>query len=368
MKPSPYLNGISLQEFFPLLARLGQQIRMPVVALSLKTVGVGRGTDIGIIEFTAVTIGHGGNASQVNLKLAPGVNAAETRASEAGAALNFQSIYDTVSKAFATSLVIGFGTALYDVPVIYGQMVRYGLPIIAARNQIDLRDVWQKQVKAKGGLSNAAKHYGVESKASDALVAARVLEAMLWRHGSEAVLSELQCSLSSYLTPDQVIEAPDPVPPVTPDNQAGKSPRKGTWPRTGSKRTSPGSVSPPSSRQPAKNETLIATLKQAISKVVDRHGLVRPVHLQEIATAMNWNETKTSIVIGTLLTQGKINAKPFVIPEQQALLELHLPHVLKGMKEVKLKPIREAIQQNTGHDVEFIQIRLALKSLNVRLE
>jgi len=367
MKPSPHINGVSLMEFFPLLAKLGQQLRMPVVALSIKTVGVGRCTDIGMVEYTAVSIGHGGNASQYCLKLAPGFSGPDVR-SIGGGAQDFLTIYDAVSKIFATSLVFGYGSALYDVPVIYGQMVRYGLPIISARNQVDLFDVWKKTAKTDSTLSDVAKHYNVEHSTIDALVAARVLETMLWRHGSESILAEIKSSRLSYLTPELVAQAPDPmVVPVTSSQQGTAATQSHL---ASSKKTARRPAAENALREPAssKREPSTEALRQEINKVIDRHGLVRPVHLPEIAAALAWSEAKTSIQIGMLITQGKINAKPFVIPEQQAVLELHLPIVLKSMQEVKLKPIREAIQRTTGHDVEFIQIRLALKTLGVRLE
>jgi hypothetical protein len=362
MKPTAFINGVTLQEFFPLVAKLAQQIRMPVVILSLSTTGTGKCTEVGILNCATISIAASGSVTEHTAKVTPDLEMSGVDAAD------FRAIYDAIARTFSTSLVVGFNTAMYDVPVVYGNMVRFGLPIIAARNQLDLLDVWQKQVSKSGDLKTLAAHYKVDegklhSKSAAAVTAARILEAMLWRHGSESVLAHLQHSLTSYLTPDQVTGAADPL-----QGMGAARIDQGTSQSAGRKNLSPGSVKLDRRNPRHKPDRAIGKLKEEVKKVVSEFGIVRPSHLPAIAAALGWKESKTSIEIGRLLTKGQIDAKPFIIPEQQALLSLHLPDTVVGMDQIKLIPIREAIKARTGHDVEFIQIRLGLKALGIRIE
>lgn len=367
MTPNRFQNGVTLQEFFPLIAKLGQQIRMPVVVLDLKTIGSGSCTEVGIEQCSAITIGQSGSVTEYSSKVSPDLKLLMADAND------FRSIYDSLSRAFTTSLVVGCNTALYDIPAIYGNMLRYGLPIISARTQLDITDIWQQPVSGEDGLKRMAEHYGVEVGKShlvsrNAITSARILEAMLWRHGSETVLKHLQCSLSSYLTPDQVTGSADPIraSTATPGKRSSQAP--GGDRQSAGSLTTPGSTRPNQGAGTAMRASQAAKLKAAVSNVVSQSGTIRDGQLAKIAELMEWSESKTSIEVGRLLTQGRIDSAPFIIDMQQKLLALHLPDALKGMTQIKLKPVREAIMAKTGHDVSYIQIRLGLKAMGVRVE
>lgn len=369
MKPNAFLNGVSIQEFFPLIAKLAQQIKMPAVFIDLKTTGHAPADEIGITECHWLTVAPSGSVTKHSAKVEPDL--AQLHKSTGS---DFRSVYDGLTRSFASALIAGFKTSIIDVPAIYGNMVRYGLPIMAARNQLDIKDIWQKEVRFQCSLDEMAKHYGVDSQSANvrddyALLSARLLEAMLWKHGSDAVLAHLQCTLSSYLTPEQVTGQNDPLQHL--DAEAFDKSSSGPKRKTGSRntgQTSPGSVRPTRRRGQPAGETWLGALKKSIEKIVERSGVVRPIHLAEIAADMDWSEAKTSIEIGRLLTQGRLKADPFVIPEQQELLKLHLRNVLAEQPKVKLKPIKEALLSTTGHEIEYIQIRLGLKAVGIRLE
>lgn len=366
MKPGAFLNGVTIQEFFPLIAKLAQQIKMPVVFLDLKITGEGPSERVGITECHSLTVAPSGSVTKHTAKVDPGLT------QDSASSNDFRSVYDGITRSFASALISGFKTSTLDIPAIYGNMVRYGLPIMAARNQLDIKDVWQKEVRFNGALLDMAAHYGVEhsnGQEETVVLSARILEAMLWRHGVDAVLAHLQCTLSSYLTPDQVTGANDPLQnqDALSFNKVG-APERRTAGRKAQAQTSPGSVRPARQRTTKPAGEWIAELKKAIAKIVDRSGVVRPIHLAEIAADMGWTEAKTSIEIGRLLTQGKLKAEPFLIPEQQEVLKLHIRNILDELPEVKLRPIKDALQERTGHDIEYIQIRLGLKAAGVRLE
>lgn len=358
MKSSAFLNGMTLQDFFPLISKLSQQIRLPVTVLDVVTTGPGNLAEVGLVEVSTITIAPSGSVSAHSTLVDPelpiqqaATKAHGLRAGDLVGAPKFPIVYDSLSRTFSSTLVVGFNSAKSTVPVIYGNKVRYGLPIMSARHQLDIQSVLDGQGKVLPTLGDIAKHYSAtpgtaRRSAGNVLTMARVLENMLWRHGSDAVLACITNSTTSYLTPEEVLGA-------AAVDQAPAAPVKGS---TGSKK--------PARNESAKPAEWIAPLKLAIEKIVSAHGVVRPIHLPEIADAMGWNESRTSIEIGRLLTRGKLNPDPFVIAEQQEILNYHLPFALKEMKDVKLKAVREAIKELTGHDVEYIQIRLALKKLN----
>ncbi|HCF3031029.1 hypothetical protein ACEP6V_21635 [Pseudomonas aeruginosa] len=361
-----FMNGVTLQEFFPLVSRLAQQVRMPVVFVALKTTEPAEVTAMGIIECATVTVGPSGSVTAHSTLVDPepsvqwdSQQVTRAKAPHSAGAPKFPSIYESLSRTFSTSLVIGLDSFEADVPVIYGNMVRYGLPIMAARHQLDLRNVWQSEMKTSAGIEEISKHYQAPkvttSSASElALTFARVCETMLWRHGSDSVLSHLQSSTHSYLTPDMVRSGPGPTvdPAVA---------------RHSTRSTSATSKPSSSRRKPNQDDApWLSDLRKAIEAVIERHGVVRQQHLAEIATQMDWTEAKVSIEIGRLLTRGKLRKEPFAVADDQALLALHLPNVVKkGSKDIKLKAVRDSIKQVTGKDLEYIQIRLGLKALNI---
>ncbi|HCE6622706.1 TPA: hypothetical protein NHO64_005826, partial [Pseudomonas aeruginosa] len=58
-----FMNGVTLQEFFPLVSRLAQQVRMPVVFVALKTTEPAEVTAMGIVECATVTVGPSGSVT-----------------------------------------------------------------------------------------------------------------------------------------------------------------------------------------------------------------------------------------------------------------------------------------------------------------
>lgn len=363
MKSSAFLNGVTLQDFFPLISKLSQQIRLPVTVIGIEVSGGDRLDQIGIVELATITIAPSGSVSSHSTLVMPEVPitaaAVKThglRLGELAGSPKFPIVYDSLSRTFASSLIVGLSADASPVPVIYGNMVRYGLPIMSARHQLDLLSIHEQKGGTPSSLQDLAKHYSVtpgtaRRSPGNVLTMARVLESMLWRHGSDAVLACIKSTTTSYLTPVDVLGnrgGIDGQPEVSQPEAPARKPAV----------------------KPTENATAswIVPLKKAIADVIERHGVVRPVHLKEIAEAMEWTESRTSIDIGRLLTRGKIKPEPFLIAEQQELLKLHLPIILKDLKEVKLKAVREAIKELTGHDVEYIQIRLALKKLGQLLD
>jgi hypothetical protein len=364
MKSLAFMNGVSLQEFFPLIAKLSQQLRLPVTILDITTTGPGPLNEIGLLDVASITVAPSGSVSLHSTTINPEVSI-RAQASKQHAlkttdlqgSPKFPLVYEALSRSFASSLIVTLSKPDQVVPVIYGNKVRYGLPILAARHQLDLIGVLSALGKSNLEIPEIAKHYGVSLGAARRSVGnvhtiARILEAVLWRHGSELVLGKIENSTTSYLTPDDVLG-------VAPAAKGSRAKFKIQSPSTAGKST----TAPTNG-----SAEWIEPLKAAIESVISAHGLVRPIHFIEIAQAMDWSEPKTNIEIGRLLTRGKIRPEPFAIQDEQQMLSLHLPGILKGLSDVKLKAVRDAIKGITGRDVEYIQIRIGLKKLGIKVD
>lgn len=231
---------------------------------------------------------------------------------------------------------------------------------MSSRHQLDLQDVWTGEGHKTAVLEEIAKVYSIAPaaparSAGRALAYARMLEVMLWKHGSDAVLSQLKHTQLSYLTPDMVL---------APNNLLGSPTANATPTKSSHQR--------PKAQQSGKSgqtsQAWIADLKAAVDKVIEENRFVRPSHFEEIADRMGWTTTKVSMELGRLLTQGKLKADPFIVSDDQALLALHLPSIVKDLPVLKLKAVKEKLTEITGKDLEYIQIRLGLKKMGIRLE
>lgn len=364
-----FMNGATLQEFFPLVAKLAQQLRLPVVFLSLDTTGTTDSGEIGLVEVATISVAASGSVASNSTLVDPelpiqplAVKQHGLRAGDVANAPRFASAYESLSKTFSTALVVGLDASTAEVPIIYRNMVRYGLPIMSARHQLDLQDVWTGEGHKPSVLEEIAKVYAVAlaapaRSAGRALAYARLLEIMLWKHGSDAVLAQLKHTQLSYLTPDMVL---------APNNHLASPTANATPTKSSPQR--------PKLQQAGKSgqgaQAWIADLRAAVDKVIEENRVVRPTHHQEIADRMGlgWTATKVSMEIGRLLTQGKLKAEPFLVSDDQALLALHLPSIVSKLPVLKLKAVKEQLTAITGKDLEYIQIRLGLKKLGIRLE
>lgn len=359
MKAENYMQSVTVEDFYALVSRLSQQLRLPVTVLDIASTGASQVLDNGLLQLASITVAPSGSVSLHSTLVNPEVpvtagspKARGIRAQDVLASPKFPMVYDHLTRWFASSLIVGFNSTDDVIPVIYGNKVRYGLPIMSARHHLDLASVWTALGNSPAELAEVAAAYSIPSSngsrpAANVQTIARTLEAMLWRHGSEAVIAKIIEVSSSYLTPEDVLTT-DQRQPSKSVKTSGRG--KSEW---------------PPKKTPA---PWAADLEAAITKTITTHGAVRPSHMAEIAEAMGWQETKASIEIGRLISRGKLKTAPFEIQDDQQLLSLHLPVLLKGSEDVKLKELREAIKSLTDHDLDYIQIRIGLVKLGVQLK
>lgn len=360
-----FMNGTTLQEFFPLVAKLAQQLRLPVVFACLDTTGSTGDGEEGLVEMATITVASSGSVNAHNslidpeLTIQPGAFKVHgLRPGDLAGAPRFPVVYEALSKAFSTSLIIGLSASLTEVPIVYRNMVRYGLPIMSARHQLDLQDIWASEGNQQAGLEEILGTYKVSASnlhrsTGRALACARLLEVMLWKHGSDAVIREIKHTQLSYLTPDMILS------PSTSTTIANARPIKTETAQKGKAQ---------GERRRQEASTWIKQLKEVVADLIEQHRVIRPIHFAQIAERMQWTESKVSIEIGRLLTQGRLQKEPFIVPDDQALLAVHLPPILAEMPEVKLKAVRQRVREITAKELEYIQIRLALKKLGIWID
>ena len=333
--------SVPVNEFFPLLTRLAQELKSPIFVLDCETTGISQTENIGLVEYAALSISMSGAVSMFStlvcpeIQIQPGASKVHgISASDVADAPRFPSIYDPVTKAFTTGLVVGFNSRTYDVPVLCANMARYQLPIMNARGQLDVRDMWAQLQGPKGKLAELAAHYNVEPgkahrAAGDVITTARILETMLWKHGSDLATQNIVWTSEAYSVPGQV-EAPAHATAIT----------------------VPRSVAEKGKYTDAEVARVIAEAVAAGNLHHDRFG--------ELAELTGKSLDGISIVVGRMLGRGQIPPECLVVEEQQEILSQALPAAIKAHGTEKLKPLREHIQANAKADVDYIQIRIAL--------
>ena len=186
-------------DLFPFLARFAQETRLPLTIISAQLVETASGTPSRLAEVTTMTVSHTGATTRssylFDATLVATTTAPARRVSGLGArsVVPFERFYDTLTRVHLSTLVVGFGCAKSDIPLLTSLMESISVPVLRPKSLLDLQSVWWEAQKAEAGdLSAAAASYGIPLKSAAiseevVIAVARLLEAMLWRLGCDSV-------------------------------------------------------------------------------------------------------------------------------------------------------------------------------------
>lgn len=207
---------------FPLLERLAAETGKTIAFMDLETTDVNVNSErFGVTEFAYYAIKPDGSHASYSALVDPekpipaevtaltGISA-EHVAGQPPLSAHHKRLHAMLER----SLVIGFNIHSYDYPALIGQFQRYGLPLPASSDSMDLRDVWcALQSTRKGKLSEVAERYGVALEGAhramaDAFGCAEIMERMLWRHGCDTLLAHRR---ADYNPANPEASAPTPA-------------------------------------------------------------------------------------------------------------------------------------------------------------
>lgn len=237
---------------------------------------------------------------------------------------NFLRIAPFFQKAFQEHIIGGFNTRQFDVAMMIGNAKAYGLTFAYPEHQLDLRDIWRAVTqKSAGKLSDVADTYKVEKGTAhralgDVETTVRLYEAMIAEHGVEL--------LNNILFP-------------TPEIVAAKEEAK---------------------KQRSNKSAMRRTIIDGIHTAIVEYGCFSDTEMQKLSESLNVNATEISFAISDYFNEYPDHVDFFAHEPSQKILKTLLPHYLSTTEDRKLKPMKEWLKQHHGHDIDYVQIRLAL--------
>jgi hypothetical protein len=336
-------------ELFPLLTRFAQEIRLPLTVISAQVVEAVDDSHMRLLEVSTVTVSPTGATSWASFYSDATVVNDPTIATAAGkrrtvglkesqSAVSFGVIYEHLTKVFLASQVIGFGSNRHDIPLLLKLMSAGPTPPVRPKAHLDIqRAWWQLQQAEAGDLAAAGAAYNISvaqcPRGDDVVLAiARINEAMLWRHGYQVLVHNIELTEYPY--------APLPEPPMqSPQTSVRKE-------KAGDHRASDSEL----------RDRLLSHLNTHVL------GLNTTPTISNLAKALGSTDTKVSIVLGQLIDQRRVECAAFVDSSAQEVLRAFLPSAIALLGTDKLKPLREHVQEHSGTLVDYIQLRIALLS------
>ncbi|HEP8970338.1 TPA: hypothetical protein VDU83_002676 [Pseudomonas aeruginosa] len=327
-------------DLFPLLARFAQEVRLPITIIATQAVVAISGDVTRLVELATLSVSHTGACTRSTYLIdATGLASstpAARRVSGLGSkkAVRFERVYESITQAYLSTLVVGFSCYDVDVPLTMALMGVSTVPALRPKCLLDLQTVWATAQKAKAGdLFAAAASYGqqVDSAATAedvALAIARLFEAMLWHLGCDAIQKGIAITEFPY------------APPAATQHQPPKA--------------STGPVQK-GDREREQRERVLEHVKRL--KAADKPTAAT------IAQALDMTEASVSLALGELLVRRIVGYKKFANATTQALLAPLLPAAIDELGSTKLKPLKEHLEKATGGNVDYTQLRIALIKL-----
>jgi len=255
--------------------------------------------------------------------------------------VSFGVLYEHLSRAFLSTIVVGFGSGRFDIPLLLKLMNTEGSPALSPKSHLDVQKAWWQLQKAEAGeLTAASAMYNVPvghlPRKEDAVLSiAKILEAMLWRHGYEVLAKNIE--INEY-----------PYAPT-----AGlRNERTGATPRSETE------------KRQRKSEI---ELRDRLLQYLKTNDAQDPnmFSISSLARTLETTETKASITLGQLIALRRIPYQPFVDPDAQEVLDAYLPAAMAIHGFEKLKPLKEHVEAKSGKALDYIQLRIALLKRNL---
>lgn len=337
-------------EIFPLLTRFAQEVRSPLTIMSVQLVESAAVKQARLIEVVTLSVSTTGASSRSSFfteanSLSPeAVASAGVRRTvglrETRDAVSFGLLYEHLSRAFLSTIVVGFGSGRIDIPLLLKLMSAEGSPALSPKSHLDLQRAWWQLLKAEAGeLTAAGAMYNVQvghhPRGEEAVLAmAKIHEAMLWRHGYEVLAKNIVINEYPYATS----VAPRKDKPVAVD-----SPEKAMRERK---------------REIELRDRLLKYLKNYTQDP-------EKLSISNLAKVLETTNTKASMTLGKLIAQRRISYTPFIDPDAQEVLDAYLPPALVVHGFEKLKPLKEHVEGKSGKTLDYIQLRIALIKRNL---
>lgn len=336
---------------FALVARLARRLSRPVCILDLETTGFlhANAPPCGVVEIGYVVVRPDGDVRVAGSLIQPEMAIPYVASKVHGItnrdvinAPTIGAVAQSIIRLFDTAVVAGFNSREFDVRVLVANLAKYGCHHPGPRWQLDVRDVWRTlQGGDAGKLGDVATHYRVEPGTAhravgDALTAARILDAMLFEHGAEQAMSHVR---------DAMVAEPAAEAHVAAAERAATPPRPDQAP--------PSKPAVSAERQ---------DLRAAILAHVAERGQVLPAHYQAIADQCRIRPTTVSYAISEMLEQGQLREQQVIDPLAQAIIASHIDQAIGLVGDAtRLKPIKEALEQITHADIDYVQLRVGLR-------
>lgn len=353
------MSGL-IQSEFPMLTLLAKHTNKNLVILDTETTGLPNQAICGIVEFGALAIYVNGTQDEREFFINPGIPIPYAASKVHGihdhhvkSAPALDKMKGLIENTFGRSIISGFNTRTFDIPVICKDFRRYGIDMCEPSHQLDVRDVHLAAAKTqKGKLHEVAEKYGVTPDTAhramgDVRTTARILEAMIFEHGLDFVLSVQQrktVNTGSSLG-------------VTPKPKSGMS--------------SPAQVIPVSVTPEVKppKETQKSRITRAIMTHIAKHEFIELNHYAHIAEESGSTLTSVSFRISEMYVNNELHRSHIESISVQEIIQDHLESAINeagGLE--RLKPIKEALDRMTAMDIDYIQLRIALDDFKLRNE
>ncbi|HBO5517510.1 TPA: hypothetical protein L4559_006467 [Pseudomonas aeruginosa] len=336
-------------EIFPLLTRFAQEIRSPLTIISVQIVESAAAKQARLIEVVTLSVSTTGATSWSSFFTEANSLSPEAAASagvrrtvglrEARDAVSFSVLYEHLCRAFLSTIVVGFGSGRFDIPLLLKLMNAVGSPALSPKAHLDVQKVWWQILKAEAGdLTAASAMYNVpvghHPRGEDAVLAmAKVHEAMLWRHGYEVLAKSIE--INEY-----------PYAPTARNERAGASARSEKEKRQRKRETD-------------LRDRLLKYLKTSAAQNPDM------LSIRSLARTLATSETKVSMALGKLIAQRRVAYLEFLDLDAQEVLDTYLPAAIAAHGFEKLKPLKEHIEEKSGQAPDYIQLRIALLKRNL---
>lgn len=334
-------------ESFPLIQRLSHTIAKPIAILDTETTGLLGKQAVGLVELAVLEFTPDNHIASLQQLINPGmpipwqatkVHGITDR--DVAKSPSFSAVIPQVSTYFQQAVIAGYNSRCYDIPVLQQNVSRYDRDLAMPQYHLDIRDLWIAFSGSKAGkLGEVAAHYNVmpgeaHRAMGDVLTTARLLEAMLWRHGADFVLSHIYGLDKSDVRHQ---------------------------PQVGTTSKSKSAEQPIVSSSPTKTQAKSAVINAIIQQHIEQFGKIIPADYPKLASKARTSAVTISFQLSTLLGNGELDKSQLEDPQLQQLIEQHLERAIHIAGDAgRLKPIKEALDGLTRSNIDYVQLRIAL--------
>lgn len=346
---------------YAMIARLASSLEKPIVIFDTESTGLLHEARVGIVEFAFLAVHPDGRVQNGAHLLDPGfpippdaTRVHGIRDEDVQGARNLPVIAPLIQSLFASSVITGFNSSGYDIPLIRRDFERFGLNFRHPQESLDVRDLWKAVSKSqRGKLMDVAAAYGVRPGTAhramgDTLTTAGVLDEMIYRHGADFVMKH-GLGVTNRLQ----------VKPSGPTRlRSGEASSDASSTKRDRSYASTAHVMQEGVRE---RETVKTRLTRAIVEHLEKHGSITPKDYVHLAERCQTTPSSVSFRISEMLKSGEMKPHHAEDRDQQAAIAAHLGQAIQEAGGTdRLKPLKEALDRLTGMDIEYVQLRLAM--------